>query len=149
MYATATTHLPHPIATVVEHVFADVDPSTWLPELHRLDAGRWDEPGARAVLRLGVPRWSEPVVVTTTRVVRTTVTATGVGPDGATVEVCLSLSPWDGGTAVLLSVDAEGRDRPLLSWSLTRRLEAALVRLAGELAGLLTGTGSAAGRARP
>ena len=145
MYATATTHLPHPIATVVEHVFADADPSTWLPELHRLDPGRWDEPGARAVLSLDVPGWSEPVLVTTTRVVRTTVTAAGVGPDGAAVEVCLSLSPWDGGTAVLLSVDAEGRDRPLLSWSLTRRLEAALVRLAGEL----TGTRSAAGRARP
>lgn len=143
MYATASTHLPHPIGTVTDHVLAGSQRSTWLPELQRTDARPWDELGATSTLSLGLPGWPEAIGLTTTRVVRSTVTASGRTPDGRSVALCLSLSPWHGGTAVVLSVDADGGQRPLRSWALSRRLELALVRLAGELAAVPASVGPA------
>lgn len=146
MYATAATHLPQSIATVCEAVLAGgVAPAAWFPELRRLDRRRFDQVGARSELALALPGWPRHVPVTTTHVVRTTATARGRTPDGRDVALHLSLSPWDGGTAVVLSVDAGDRGDPVRSWSLSRRLELALVRLAGELAA----SWSAAGSTRP
>lgn len=143
MFATATTHLPHPCSAVVDLVLGDRDTRTWFPDLVRVDDRRLDEVGARSRLELAHPGWPPAVELTTGRVVRSTMTATGATVDGREVSLCLSLSPWHGGTAVVLSVDADGRDRPLLSWSLARRLEAALVRLGGHVAATLSPAGAA------
>lgn len=146
MYATTTTHLPHPVGTVAAAVFAG-DAATgaaiegWFPELHVPD--RLDRLGARSELTL--PGSPERIVLETARVVRTTVTAAGRAADGREVSLCISLSPWNGGTAVVVSIDTGDEPRPLLSWAVTRRLEAALVRLAGGLATAV----SAAVPARP
>lgn len=142
MYATAATHLPHPLATVVDTALAASPGAVrWWPELHRLDDLPLDVRGARSELALGVAGRPERIRLTTERVVRTTVTASGRASDGREVSLCISLSPWDGGTAVVVSIDTGDGQRPLSSWSLTRRLETALARLAGTL--------SSAASARP
>lgn len=150
MYATATTHLPHPLAVVSAAVLAPgAEISDWFPELRRLDDRPFHERGARSELALALRGAPVPVVLTTTDVVRTTLTARGRTDAGDDVCLRLSLSPWNGGTAVVVSVDAGDGPRRLLSWSLTRRLEVALARLAGQLATRLTGRGSTVGPARP
>lgn len=142
MFATATTHLPHPCSVVADLVLGDLDTHVWLPELHRLDDRRLDEAGARSRLQVRHPGWPDVVELTTRRVARSTVTAAGAAADGREVSLCLSLSAWHGGTAVVLSVDVDGRDRPLLSWGLARRLEDALVRLGGQVSLALSPAGA-------
>ncbi|MBW3658987.1 MAG: hypothetical protein KY457_10140 [Actinobacteria bacterium] len=146
MYATAAAHLPHPLAAVSAAVLAGAaDPVAWFPALHHRDDRPLDELGARLELVLPVPGGATHVPLEVTDVVRTTVTARGRTDAGDDVCLRLSLSPWNGGTAVVVSIDAGDEPRPLLSWSLTRRLEAALGRLAGQLAA----HGSAVAPARP
>lgn len=73
-----------------------------------------------------------PVRLTTTRRIRDVVYLDVTGRDGATGRLCVSMSPWDGGTAVELRADLDG-------WRVGRRaLRRSLERSARDLRRLVT-----------
>jgi hypothetical protein len=142
MFAAASSHLPVPVDRA--HV-AVVDPkwqARWFPSLRRTDDHPLDTLGAGSLLSLDVRGGPAAVALRTRRVVRSTITAVGEAADGRSVTLRLSLSPWHGGTAVVLSVDADGPDRGWPARRLSRRLETSLAGLAAVASSSVTWPGA-------